>query len=767
MSSEPRTASDAAAASIFKKPVPNYHTTSTLKRNTHRFITGMPSVPQTEIANLYAATAIRNAHVPHACVHTRPHVHGHTPRDYSLFDVLVDLEARPTKSKYEVLEGRISELEGLLREMGVTLTSQSSSTSPSSGPSIRSSPEVEIIPGPAKSVRDSPENSPPHEIRSPQKTRDDTSATSPSNNSTGGLLTLPRELKDATVEYLRATTSRTPQLVQKGPINGDDLRVLPMGWPAGLPNPEITRHLVQAFFAFHMYAGRLFHGPTFISSLNLHPSDQRFPSPCLLHAMCAVGSMYTADIPPTPIHTSGIFPYEVFAGRWRKAQSRPDSFAEQQVKLAKFAVDDMLDTGTNLVEVLQTIILLAWFYKCQGRWSEAYLAAGLAVRCAIPCGLNTRAPFACNTSVFGVTPVRTTTIIPPARSTTEDETRVNIFWIAYALERQQVSGNSYSSVLDDHDIYQLLPVRRDKFEQGAIVQMSDRQWSHDDNILLVHPKNGTDSFSLFVKSMMVLSRVKRFNTRYKGRFYAGDPDMYSPSSVLCASLEDLDPRDTPAFREVDNLVSSFYSSFPQNMRDPIQEETVDSYLYTACCSAHLAHILLHEPYADLGSSTCISATKILAAARNIMDLIYSIASTSFDVSLLDSLPYMAWYNAGRVLTRFLKVAVESSMFDSIMTLQAEVSFVHAMLARAGERMPVAYRYKKIIYDLLVELCGTQFVGNHPHSSSKSVYIDPVHSSLIDPVPMASIFSPASTMPPMSMSPSGGMDFIHDFSVGAQ
>lgn len=46
-------------------------------------------------------------------------------------------------------------------------------------------------------------------------------------------------------------------------------------------------------------------------------------------------------------------PDEVFAGRWRRTESRPDSFAEQQVKLAKMVTDDLLDTGTDLVQVLQ------------------------------------------------------------------------------------------------------------------------------------------------------------------------------------------------------------------------------------------------------------------------------------------------------------------------------------------------------------------------------------------------------------------------------
>lgn len=49
-----------------------------------------------------------------------------------------------------------------------------------------------------------------------------------------------------------------------------------------------------------------------------------------------------------------------------------------------------------------------------------------------------------------------------------------------------------------------------------------------------------------------------------------------------------------------------------------------------------AMIVLHDPHADVLQSGCISALKILTAARAILDLIYSVWSTSYDISLLDS-----------------------------------------------------------------------------------------------------------------------------------
>ena len=46
----------------------------------------------------------------------------------------------------------------------------------------------------------------------------------------------------------------------------------------------------------------------FLAALDLPPTDARFPSAVVLHAMCAVGSMYAADVAPTPIHTSALKP---------------------------------------------------------------------------------------------------------------------------------------------------------------------------------------------------------------------------------------------------------------------------------------------------------------------------------------------------------------------------------------------------------------------------------------------------------------------------
>lgn len=51
-----------------------------------------------------------------------------------------------------------------------------------------------------------------------------------------------------------------------------------------------------------------------------------------------------------------------------------------------------------------------------------------------------------------------------------------------------------------------------------------------------------------------------------------------------------------------------------------------------------AKIILHEPYAMVGKASCFSASKILGASRAILDLIYMLTSSSFDIRKIGLFP---------------------------------------------------------------------------------------------------------------------------------
>lgn len=65
-------------------------------------------------------------------------------------------------------------------------------------------------------------------------------------------------------------------------------------------------------------------------------------------------------------------------------------------------------------------------------------------------------------------------------------------------------------------------------------------------------------------------------------------------------------------------------------------------------------ILLHDPHADIGSPNCLSSSRILAATRSILELIYKLCGTTYDLIYLDHSCSFCWFVAGASLIRFLK-----------------------------------------------------------------------------------------------------------------
>ncbi|KAH9947919.1 hypothetical protein B0H21DRAFT_736146 [Amylocystis lapponica] len=478
--------------------------------------------------------------------------------------------------------------------------------------------------------------------------------------------------------------------------------VLSQSWPKTLPSPGLVRHLIDAFFTFHAHANIIFHTPTFMASLSLPPSHPKFPNVALLHAICAVGSMYTGAVEHVPPPVAPDFePHDPFPDKWRG--ERPDSFAEVHVKYARTAIEGAVYMGENLFQLIQAKIILCWWYWAHAKWSEAHLSAAQSLRLVVPCGLNVCPPFHTIASCL-----RAPSLLPPAKTVAEDELRRNVFWLAYAIERTHGCGNSWAMMLDDQDISQLLPVRSDQFEQGVLVLPDERQWSHDKDVLLRHPEDQTDPFILYIKSTILLSRVKNFNLRFRSKYHAGDPATLSPSTNAVEDAEFFDVRKTPAFIEIDELVAAFLASFPLHLKHPVRGHLVHSHLFTACIASHLANILLHETHAVVGRSTCTSSRKILVAARAILDQLYQVSATSYEISLLGLFSLMGFFMAGRVLVRFLHVAIDYKSEEQTAILRAEVDFIRTTLAKSGEHVPLAHRYSKMLQDFVLQLCGEEY-----------------------------------------------------------
>lgn len=66
------------------------------------------------------------------------------------------------------------------------------------------------------------------------------------------------------------------------------------------------------------------------------------------------------------------------------------------------------------------------------------------------------------------------------------------------------------------------------------------------------------------------------------------------------------------------------------------------------------------------------------AARMVLDLIYSLWSTSYNISLIDTSCTQIWLLAGKILVRFLKVAQEGENHGQIATFRTEVEFIQSV-----------------------------------------------------------------------------------------
>ncbi|PPQ85887.1 hypothetical protein CVT25_015829 [Psilocybe cyanescens] len=578
------------------------------------------------------------------------------------------------KNRYERLENRINELEMLLRQK------ESGSESPSNTHST-------FFPDDKTNALLS--GSPSSTVLQPHHTHSLDPELSPISHLSQSP---PQHARIAQTSFSHATDSTSYRSDVMWP-----------NWPPSLPDPELLRHLIDVFFVFHPHASRMFHAPSFMHSISLPPNHPKFPSLPVLHAICAIGSLYTAAVtsPPLP-NFDEISPDEIFLEKLRLKEPRPDSFAEKHARLAKESAERLNTLGQDLFQVLQANIILTWFYWSHGRWVDIFVASGHSMRLAVPLGLNMCPPF----HSIGKSE-RPPSILPPARTVVEDETRRNTFWLAYAAERQHGLGNGWALSLDNQDVSQLLPVRGDQFLQGTLVQPIDRQWAQSRDVLLTHPDNQTDSFILYIKGTILISLVKAFNLRFRSKHFSGDPSVATVySEDPTTTDEPVDPRGSAAFIELDHIVSSFRASFPSHLRNPISDNVVDNHLYTACLMPHVLTVVLHDPHAEVRKSGCISALKILTAARAILDLIYNVWSTSFDITLLDSFCTFCWFVGGRVLVRFLQVALDANSVDQISTLRSEIEFIHSAISKVGERIPMAHRFAKMLESLIIKHCGS-------------------------------------------------------------
>ncbi|KAG8962912.1 hypothetical protein FRC03_003641 [Tulasnella sp. 419] len=153
------------------------------------------------------------------------------------------------------------------------------------------------------------------------------------------------------------------------------LQLIDPSWPDNLPSPELLNHLIDTFFNCVPHATRVLHRPTFMSAMINHPSSPNFPHTAVLHAICAVASLYTPMITDQPENEriiaaavpsfySGVIPRAKpqlqTNGIYRKPGLEPIdndrlSFGLLHARLAAQTFLRHVQSGYRMVELLQGI----------------------------------------------------------------------------------------------------------------------------------------------------------------------------------------------------------------------------------------------------------------------------------------------------------------------------------------------------------------------------------------------------------------------------
>ncbi|KLO09208.1 hypothetical protein SCHPADRAFT_577140 [Schizopora paradoxa] len=447
----------------------------------------------------------------------------------------------------------------------------------------------------------------------------------------------------------------------------------PSEWLDNLPERKSLRALVQIFFKNHPHPRRMFHQRTFLEALDLPIDHPDFPQPAILHSICAIVGMMTDEVPPPPRPNFAERPDDVlFPRNYQRRNDLPDSFCELHAQLATAEIDKCEEDEKHYLDCLRALTILTCHYHSYAKLYDTYLISGRAARLSSLLGLNQYFDPGFN--------------YRSVESVTLEESRRNSFWLMYAQERLFVTGSAWPMCIDDDDIVQLLPLPLDYFNQGISVCLEKRQWSTSPNILFHHPPELTDPFVLYIKSSILVSKVKRFQSRQHTLTFR------ESNGALTESIDDL--RQTKEFQEVDALTELFVSKFPKEYTFNWNGDATEVHLFLAVLAPYLASIHLHLPHANASSSDCPSARRILGAANTAVSHIRAAWASSARMLMMNATFAMySLFMCGKVMLTFLHAEGRRHMrlADNEIERKCEenIAFITLALGQVGDRSPLA------------------------------------------------------------------------------
>ncbi|KIO22776.1 hypothetical protein M407DRAFT_245045 [Tulasnella calospora MUT 4182] len=91
--------------------------------------------------------------------------------------------------------------------------------------------------------------------------------------------------------------------------------------------------------------------------------------------------------------------------------------------------------------------------------------------------------------------------------------------------------------------------------------------------------------------------------------------------------------------------------------------------------------------------------QMVAATRAIMNLIYKVCGTTYDLLYMEHGCSFCWFVAGAAIIRFLKAKMDAKDEDEVARLEQEFGVVKFMLKNLGERTMIGFRQIKLLDEM--------------------------------------------------------------------
>ncbi|GAA5852477.1 hypothetical protein JCM9279_003462 [Rhodotorula babjevae] len=610
-----------------------------------------------------------------------------------------------------VLPSSTAELKALVAEIRLT--------SPSSRPTAAPTPAP--FPGPA----------PPYVAPGPAAAHEQGRVAGTSSGATSSVLpfaTLPLETTPApstseswllysapVPEPSPPTTERSSSFTTSPsafPPQDPLLELLYPGWPRDLPPPDLTYRLVEVYFARPHQCAGVVNAARVRAALRLSPTSAGFPHPALLHVMCAIAGLLVPD--------------DFFRGETYYWRGYPRA-ADYHIARCKLALDGNLEIGSLFDGAQITALLCFWLYS-QARWVDLWLYCGQATRLTTPLGLNhVRAA----SDVAPQEPAHYEEYLVPS---TDDDAilreRALTFFLAFTADRFASASTGWACSIDKVDISTVIPSEVQPYPRGPAAASCPNSVHHPAFFTSHVPGDGP--LQLMLKAIVLLGEVVQYQQRapHANKLRAG-----------FSRLDRLrDQRSTQSFHDLDSTIYGFLSAIPREYQfrhrplgTGVGDVLSETRLHLVHGIAHTSWILLHEPYVSTLDEDEPSLVRCVESANEILQGVFLILGTSYDVALLS--PFFTYIIAcaGRTFVRQIAIKLVKGVRYGVEELKSNIETILVVLK--AHRTPLGDNAHATLSAMLAEplRClprpflglASQPLDSHPPPSGPSSHVPPI------------------------------------------